>query len=261
MRDVTPGRFSLQRRRWAYPGAFEVHQDEARARGGFVLSLQHRGCRYVDWRLATRAQWNRELLVVEGELFAAGVRLPRQRWVAVPFGVPLVSSLHCHFVMVGHQRSRRPALRAVAPDDLGGLLERVRMPANASEREGRVADSVAAVTNELFLSPATVDLTVLLHRPERRVSDAAKAYFEQFHATVASWRDYLHYLRLELGVSAFSAGLGTSTTARWLGFRRASSLLHSFAREGLPSPGVLRRAAALAEPASTKQWVTLFAGI
>lgn len=252
---------SFQRRQWRDEGTFEVDQHEARADGGLALSIHHRGCRYVDWRRATSLQWHRELFVVEGALFAAGVRLPVRTWVTVPFGLPVVSSLHCHFAFVAHQRPRRPALPAFELRELASLVDRVRLTkrAAAAQRKVHLAHSVAAVTDVLDGSPTSIDLTERLHRPARSVSEEAKAYFQSFHATVGSWRDYLHFLRLELGVSAFSAGLGTAHVARWLGFRHATSLLHSFAREGLPSPGTLRKAAQLAEPASTAEWTRLFA--
>jgi methylphosphotriester-DNA--protein-cysteine methyltransferase len=254
---------SLQHRRWRDKGAFEVEQHEARADGGLVISLEHRGCRFVDWRLATREAWRREFFLVDGELAAAGVHLRPGRWTTVPFGVPVVSSLHCRFVLVAHQRPRRPQLPAFHRTDLAGLLDRVRTPSPRAAprlRAVHLATSVATVTNALEASPTSIDLTALLNRPARSVSEAAKTYFQAFHATVGSWRDYLHFLRLELGVSAFSAGLGTAHVARWLGFRHASSLLHSFAREGLPSPGALRKAAALDEPASSAAWTRLFSG-
>jgi transcriptional regulator GlxA family with amidase domain len=58
------------------------------------------------------------------------------------------------------------------------------------------------------------------------------------------WRGALHHMRLAHALRLISApGATTELVARHTGFRSPTALCHAFAKGGLPSPGVLARAA------------------
>lgn len=234
-------------RRWTWPGVFAVEQLEVRSDEWILLQLAHQGARLVDWRPA-RPGWSRWWYVSDGAAWVEGAPLEPRRWHPVPFGRPCVTS---HLARTSMLVSRRPlpaALTRADPATEAGLRRLFGRLAAPDEATRALATQVAALTGRLETSPTSAELSATLQLDERRTSEAAARYFSRFHATVAGWRDYLRWLRLELALTAFSARRSTVDVARWLGFRSANALLHSLQKSGLPTPGALRACEAAPHP-------------
>nr|MCU0655518.1 hypothetical protein [Polyangiaceae bacterium] len=117
---------------------------------------------------------------------------------------------------------------------LGGLHAPVEAPLSALARH------ISVLSTRLHRAPTGVDLVAALGGTERQLSAMAARYFRRYHATVSGWRDYLFWLRVELGVVALRSGQRPSEVSRWLGFRSPSALCHAFKDAGLASPGSWR---------------------
>lgn len=241
-------------RRWTWPGAFSIEQHEVRGDDWVVLSLRQGGARAFDWRPAAAPGWTRWWFVSDGHAWVDGVPLAPRQWHEVPFGRTCLTSHRGVSWMTAARRELRlheiARLRPDVPGELEALLRAVAPVAGETPDDDTrsVAAMVAALTSRLDTSPTSTELSDALQLDERRTSEAAARYFSRFHATVGGWRDYLRWLRLELALSAFSAGRSTQDVARWLGFRSPNALLHSMKKAGLPAPGALRDAEADPEP-------------
>lgn len=248
--DVIEGRVEALsfHRRWAWPERFAIEQHEVRHTDWMFLRLEQRGARTVDWRRPSQEGWRRLVGVTRGEAWLGGRPLAPGRWHDAPFGdAPLISSHEGTLWMVASRAaSFPPSVLRLFPSDaeqVEALLRTLSGPSSeVTPAEAPFAKLVAALTDRLDASPAESELAHALGTDERRVSEAAREYFTRFHATVKGWRHYLRALRLELAVSAFSAGCSTNDVARWLGFRAATALLHSMQKAGLPSPQRFRDA-------------------
>jgi methylphosphotriester-DNA--protein-cysteine methyltransferase len=235
-------------RRWAWPNGFELEQHEVRAEAWVALRMRQVGARAFDFRPAQAQGWSRLFFVAEGSLAANGAPLEPGRWHPVPFGVPCVSSHQAVLWMVAVRGPAPTALlRNTDPTSsaaLEALLRGLASTAQARPDTGtsQFASLVASLTSRLEDAPTSVDLSGALQLDDRRTSEVAARYFSRFHATVGGWRDYLRAIRLELALSAFSAGKSTRDVARWLGFRNATALLHSMKKAALPTPSALRAA-------------------
>ncbi|APR76853.1 Hypothetical protein A7982_02200 [Minicystis rosea] len=148
----------------------------------------------------------------------------------------------------GHERAALGgALRAVisALRALGIDLDEDAATGSAGAVEPadhRFADAIQAVLFPLSARPMAADLGHRLDRSDRHVLRLAQRYFERFHVTVSGWREYVHAMRI--GVGMFLASHPRSRTegvSRTLGFSSPTALCHAFHAAGLPSPQALRR--------------------
>lgn len=109
--------------------------------------------------------------------------------------------------------------------------------------EEEVARALERVMFPLSSQPMSVDLARALGVGEHHALRRVNQYFQRFHLSTRSWRDYLRGQRLALG--AFFMGRPDATTeevACALGFRSPTSFCHAFQDAGLPSPRALQQA-------------------
>jgi AraC-like DNA-binding protein len=104
--------------------------------------------------------------------------------------------------------------------------------------------AIATQLSALQRYPGSIDLASMLgwnaRTMHRRVAELSDAYALPW----THWRSALHSQRMMDATRLLAAkGATTEAVARLTGFRAPSALCHAFAKAGLPSPGLLARAA------------------
>jgi hypothetical protein len=108
----------------------------------------------------------------------------------------------------------------------------------------RLLSVVGDQLSHLRAHPALDDVTERLGWNLRRVNRRVISLADDYHLPWGRWRDALHHTRVLQALRLLAApGATTETVARLTGFRAPTALCHTFAAGGLPSPGVLARAA------------------
>jgi AraC-like DNA-binding protein len=117
-------------------------------------------------------------------------------------------------------------------------------------REGTNADyralqaTAARTLADLRRYPDVEDVASALGWNQRLVARRMRAMANRYSLPWAHWREALHQTRVLQALRLLSApGATTELVARLTGFRTPTSLCHTFAKAGLPSPGALARAA------------------
>lgn len=115
--------------------------------------------------------------------------------------------------------------------------------ATAAE-EQRLHSAVNAHLSQLRAFPAIDDVIDDIGWNARRVHRHVQSMARRYRLPWETWREALHYTRLLQAVRLLAApGATTELVAKLTGFRAPTALCHAFADGGLPSPGVLARAA------------------
>jgi hypothetical protein len=117
----------------------------------------------------------------------------------------------------------------------------------AKDFDPRLQQLATAMTNALSRlehHPAIEDVVDELGWGARLVNRKIDAYAERYALPYPHWRSALHYTRMMHAVRLLAAPRATTEiVARLTGFRAPAALCHAFAKAGLPSPGVLAKAA------------------
>jgi AraC-like DNA-binding protein len=112
----------------------------------------------------------------------------------------------------------------------------------ASER--RLSLAIGAQLSQLETHPSLEDVVGELGWTTRHINRRFAALARTYGLPWDHWRAILHQTRLLTAFRLLSApGATTELVARRTGFRSATALCHAFTKGGLPSPGVLARAA------------------
>lgn len=107
-----------------------------------------------------------------------------------------------------------------------------------------LTDAVARSLSRLEDLPAIDDVEAELALTQRTLHRQLRSIADVYALTWAHWRAALHQARVLAALRMLAApGATTELVARLAGFRSPSALCHTFAVAGLPSPGVLARAA------------------
>jgi AraC-like DNA-binding protein len=105
----------------------------------------------------------------------------------------------------------------------------------------RFARVLWQLAGELRSQPMAVDLSRALGVSERHALRQASRYFQQFHLSASSWREFIRCLRLEMGAFFMGAPAArTEDVSAFLGFSSPTGFCHAFHDAGLPSPRKLR---------------------
>jgi AraC-like DNA-binding protein len=93
------------------------------------------------------------------------------------------------------------------------------------------------LASKLEHQPMAIDLSRALGVSERHALRCASRFFQQFHLSAASWREFINCLRIEMGAFFMGArGARTEDVSRFLGFASPTSFCHAFQDAGLMSP-------------------------
>jgi AraC-like DNA-binding protein len=104
------------------------------------------------------------------------------------------------------------------------------------------ARTLWSLAGNLSGQPMAVDLSSALGVSERHALRCASQFFQTFHLSASSWREFINCLRLEMGSFFMRAPQArTETVSRFLGFSSPTSFCHAFHAAGLPSPQRLNR--------------------
>lgn len=125
----------------------------------------------------------------------------------------------------------------LGPIAVGDLRERVTADEHA------VTAAVTKFVSQLDAYPSIEEVSAELGWSSRHVNRRYAQVIARFGYSWESWRDHLHHARIRDALRMLSAGATTEFVARRTGFRSPVALCHAFAKGGLPSPGVLARAA------------------
>jgi hypothetical protein len=126
------------------------------------------------------------------------------------------------------------------PVSAGDLAEAAR----PAEEEQRLHEVIAQQLTQLDSSPAIVDLIDELGFGERQLHRRIAKLATRYNLPWTNWRSALHHARMLHAIRLIGVpGATTEQVARLAGFRAPTALCHAFADAGLPSPGVLARAA------------------
>lgn len=256
-------------------------QDELRSEDLVVCSTLFDGGRFdqVSPRLARggRAHWSKALVVLEGHIHL-GTATARAGDVVVSrdwddYGMRALRT-RTRFVLVAWRHwhaGDRPAASDVfhAPWAFERASDLARDPTPVRARELAMALSSVgvpiwpdaplaakavparhrafahALERTLFplaAQPMSVDLERTLSVSPRQVQRLTAEYFKRYYVTAIGWRQFVHGMRLEVGV--FLASNPTSTTetlANALGFASPTALCHAFHDAGIPSPQSIKR--------------------
>ncbi len=181
-------------------------------------------------------------------------------WHPEPYGAPAKGRFdHQRLSVRDLERARLASAGLDGPDPTSAVLELVDvlrangLPLERFERgdlapttadEQRLARAIDAGLSRLEAFPSIEDVADELGWTTRHVNRRYGELAATLGMTASTWRGLLHHMRL---VTAFRLlSVPTATTelvARRTGFRSPSALCHAFAKAGLPSPGVLARAA------------------
>lgn len=113
-----------------------------------------------------------------------------------------------------------------------------------SARDQAVADGVARSLSRLEDLPAIDEIGEALRMHTRTLHRQLDAIAEAYLLAFSHWRSALHAARVLAALRMLAApGATTEHVARLAGFRSPVALCHTFAEAGLPSPGVLAKAA------------------
>jgi AraC-like DNA-binding protein len=100
-----------------------------------------------------------------------------------------------------------------------------------------VARVLWQLAGRLSRQPMAIDLSRALGVSERHALRCASRYFQQFHLSASSWREFINCLRLEMGAFFMGAPRArTEDVSRFLGFSSPTSFCHAFHDASLPSP-------------------------
>jgi hypothetical protein len=259
-------------RLWSLGGA-SISQKELRFGEGVVCLQEHEGLVFCETGRSGVKGWSKASIVLQGQAFVGSRRVSpgevvlAPRWGQLPFSGAspdlrlLLLAWRADDTREGAIWRLGPLARARVEDmaadllraspqdvlELGLLLlgrselprERLAAGLHAPDdaRLAQLAQRICQLSSCLNLTPTGVDLAGALGGNERRMSELAVRYFRRYHATVSGWRDYLFWLRIELGISALKSGVRPVEVSPWLGFRSLSALDHAFRRAGLAPPG------------------------
>jgi hypothetical protein len=107
-----------------------------------------------------------------------------------------------------------------------------------------LADAVARSLSGIDRLPSIDDVRADLSLTQRTVHRQLRSIADEYALAWKNWRAALHQTRVLSALRVLAApGATTELVARLAGFRSAAALCHTFAVAGLPSPGVLARAA------------------
>ncbi|XXY44974.1 hypothetical protein WME91_33740 [Sorangium sp. So ce269] len=147
---------------------------------------------------------------------------PGDRQSALRFGERLAAEL----------RGQGVPLAPDAFEAAGASIE----PAHAT-----FARALQQVLFPLSARPMAVDLARALGCSERHALRIANRYFGLYHLTVCNWREYVHRMRLGMGLLFMSdKSSRTDQVSALLGFASPVTFCHALQAAGLPSPGAVR---------------------
>lgn len=108
----------------------------------------------------------------------------------------------------------------------------------------RLAAAIDARLSRLDQLPSIEEVSTELGWTPRHVNRRVAAIARDLAIPWPHWRTLLHHSRMLNAMRLVSvAGATTELVARLTGFRSPNALCHAFAKAGLPSPGVMARAA------------------
>lgn len=157
------------------------------------------------------------------------------------------------------ERLRRLALDLEGPDPTSATLSVLAIlranglplaPVAAGDLADRTTAADRALTaavqtrlSRLEAHPALEDVVADLGWTSRHVNRRLGALAKTYGVPWEHWRKSLHLARMLAALRLLSVGATTELVSRKTGFRSPAALCHAFAKAGLPSPGVLARAA------------------
>jgi len=255
-------------------------QDELRSEDFVVCSTMFDGGRFDQvptLARGRRAHWSKALVVLEGHVFVgSGIARPgdvvvsrrwddhrmraldsRTRYVLCAwrhghagelpaasdvFRAPRASALA--WQLSREPEPRRARLLATELASLGVPVwsdAPIAAP-RADERHRRFARALEGTLFPLAARPMAIDLERSLGIGARQIQRLSAEYFERYYVTAVGWRQFVHGMRLEVGVFlASNPGSTTEALAGALGFASPTALCHAFHDARLPSPQSLKR--------------------
>jgi AraC-like DNA-binding protein len=222
------GRFEERSARtYLRPGEMVVSDQRARGTEAFVGSVSSYFS--LEWDPTT-------LGAPVGPSFALG-RLPALDVARLRELAPQLAGPEPARVTLQIMALLRAAGLPLATVDEGYLADRT------SEADRRLSAIVAKHLGNLEQHPAIEDVTAEIGWTARHVNRRLAALAQQYAFPWEHWRASLHHARMLAALRLASVGAPTEMIARKTGFRSPTALCHAFAKAGLPSPGVLARAA------------------
>lgn len=123
-------------------------------------------------------------------------------------------------------------------------MDRGDLENGSTEDERRLSIAINEQLSNLPAYPSVDDIASELGWSSRHVNRRFAELASAYGLTHTNWRAMLHEMRLVTAFRMLSVrGVTTELVARYTGFRSPNALCHAFAKAGLPSPGVLARAA------------------
>jgi AraC-like DNA-binding protein len=169
------------------------------------------------------------------EIHRLGAR-DRARWIAAADAFEADPSVHGVAKLLDAARASGLPFERLSAGDLASDAPPLG--------DQRLAHAMGDALTRLDAHPAIEEVGDALGWNVRTVHRRIAAIAERYVLPWAHWRSALHHTRVVHAIRLLAApGATTEGVARATGFRSPTALCHAFANAGLPSPGVLSRAA------------------